>query len=183
ELASIRQINRKPEIGIALRPVSHKCIAEFKANRLRALSDAPLAFGSTYARESLLTDDQWRERVEQWSGNRGCGYLAWDGPTACGIVGCFLDTEDRSRAHLISMWVAPAQRHRGAGRMLVDAAASWAESRGATSLYLSVTSCNDAGRIFYERLGFTATGRTEPYPNIAKLVEIEMARSSLSGSA
>ena len=40
-----------------------------------------------------------------------------------------------------------------------------------------VTSNNDAAMRFYESLGFVRTGRTEPYPNDAALVEFEMMRS------
>jgi ribosomal protein S18 acetylase RimI-like enzyme len=40
-----------------------------------------------------------------------------------------------------------------------------------------VTSNNGAGLHFYQRLGFTRTGGTEPYPNDPALIEIEMMRS------
>ena len=39
-----------------------------------------------------------------------------------------------------------------------------------------VTSNNDAAIKFYENLGFSFTGRTEPYPNDSNLFEHEMAR-------
>ena len=32
--------------------------------RLRALKDSPTSFGSTYLRESQLTDDEWVARTE-----------------------------------------------------------------------------------------------------------------------
>jgi ribosomal protein S18 acetylase RimI-like enzyme len=60
--------------------------------------------------------------------------------------------------------------------MLVDEVAAWAQGRGAAVLQLMVTSRNDAAMHFYERLGFKRTGRTEPYPNDAALMEYEMAR-------
>jgi len=42
---------------------------------------------------------------------------------------------------------------------------------------LSVVSTNEAAISFYLRLGFTMTGKTEPYPNDPALIEYEMALS------
>jgi ribosomal protein S18 acetylase RimI-like enzyme len=39
-----------------------------------------------------------------------------------------------------------------------------------------VTSCNQDAVEFYMRIGFSMTGRTEPYPNDPALVEYEMSR-------
>jgi len=43
-------------------------------------------------------------------------------------------------------------------------------------LLLMVTSNNDPAIRFYERLGFTKTGRTEPYPNDPNIFEYEMSQ-------
>jgi ribosomal protein S18 acetylase RimI-like enzyme len=161
---------------IRIELIAHGNLATFKTIRLRALEDTPSAFGSTYARESAMSNAEWNDRVERWSGESGIGFLALDGEAACGIAGAFLDRNDRTRAQLISMWTAPTHRRRGVGRMLVEAVARWAHVRGATVLQLMVTSKNDAAIRFYERLGFLRTGRTEPYPNDPALVEYEMAR-------
>ncbi len=63
------------------------------------------------------------------------------------------------------------------GRQLVDAIAAWADSRHASALYLLVTSNNEPAIAFYQNLGFTMTGHTEPYPNDPALIEHEMSRS------
>ena len=151
----------------------------FKAVRLRALQDAPHAFGSTYAKESQLTDSDWIERVERWNGESGAGFLAMDQDTACGIAGSFLDQNDPTRAHLISMWTAPTHRQRGIGRLLVNGVLNWARGRNARTLQLMVTSNNEPAIRFYQRLGFTRTGRTEPYPNDPAVIEYEMSRPIL----
>jgi len=167
---------------IAIEPITLANVEIFKTIRLRALQDTPSAFASTYARESQMSDEGWRNRVERWSGESGIGFLAFDKNTAfdedaaCGIAGAFLEPNDRSRAHLISMWTAPTHRRRGVGRMLVNEVAAWAQGRGAEVLQLMVTSRNDAAMRFYERLGFRRTGRIEPYPNDPALMEYEMAR-------
>jgi ribosomal protein S18 acetylase RimI-like enzyme len=148
---------------VTLKPITPESVASFRAARLAALRDAPRAFGSTYATESLLPDAEWDRRVAQWQGERSICYLAWDGDDACGIAAGFLDDDDATMAHLVSMWVAPTHRCRGVGRLLVNGIMDWARSVNAVTLRLTVTSCNDEAIRFYERMGFRKTGRTEPY--------------------
>jgi ribosomal protein S18 acetylase RimI-like enzyme len=161
---------------IAIEPITSRNIVLFKAVRLRALQDAPQAFASTYAQELQLTDSDWIKRVERWDGERGAGFLAMDDKIACGIAGSFLDQDDAPHAHLISMWTAPTHRRQGIGRLLVNEVLRWARTRNARVLQLMVTSNNEPAICFYERLGFTRTGRTEPYPNDPALIEYEMSR-------
>ena len=161
---------------ISIEPIAAPNTVLFKAVRLRALQDAPHAFGSTYAKESQLTNSDWIKRVERWNGESGAGFLAMDDDTACGIAGSFLDQNDATRAHLISMWTAPSHRQQGIGRLLVNAVLNWARGRNARVLQLMVTSNNESAIRFYERLGFTRTGRTEPYPNDPAVIEYEMSR-------
>src|SRR5258707_13425889 len=99
-----------------------------------------------------------------------------DGDTACGLAASYLDPDDATRAHLVSMWTAPTHRQQGIGRLLVHEILGWARSRSARTLVLLVTSNNEAAMLFYRSLGFTRTGRTEPYPNDPALIEYEMSR-------
>lgn len=160
---------------IAIRPITPLNASLFKAVRLRALQDAPYAFGSTYAKESQFADSEWLARIERMNGKRGIGYLAMDGETACGIAGSFLDENDSTRAQLISMWTAPTHRQQGIGRLLISKILTWARLRKAHTLLLMVTCNNQPAIHFYERLGFTRTGRTEPYPNDPAVIEYEMS--------
>jgi len=161
---------------IALELITPQNAMIFKAVRLRALQDTPSAFGSTYAKESQFTDADWIKRAVQWNGERSAAFLAMDVHIACGIVGSFLDQDDTTRAHLGSMWTAPTHRHRGIGRLLVNEVLGWARLHRARTLQLMVTSNNEPAILFYQRLGFTRTGRTEPYPNDPALIEYEMSR-------
>jgi GNAT superfamily N-acetyltransferase len=173
---------------VALAPITADNLEQFKAVRLRALRDAPSAFGSTWARESHFTHAEWMSRVLRWSGDHGIGFLAIEDGVGCGIAGALLKADDASTetlelrrprlmtASLVSMWTAPSHRQRGVGRMLVGAVLDWARLRGVQSMTLMVVSTNSTAIDFYLRLGFAMTGRTEPYPNDASLVEYEMAR-------
>jgi ribosomal protein S18 acetylase RimI-like enzyme len=99
-----------------------------------------------------------------------------DGASPCGIAGSLLDPAGPTRAQLVSMWTAPTHRHRGIGRLLVNEVLRWAQSRQVQLLLLMVTSTNQSAIHFYQRLGFTHTGRTEPYPNDPAIIEYEMSR-------
>jgi ribosomal protein S18 acetylase RimI-like enzyme len=148
----------------------------FKDARLRALRDAPGAFGSTYAKEALLTDGDWVKRVAQWTGETSTAYLAMGAGVVCGIAAGYLDADDATCAELVSMWVAPSHRRGGVGRALVSAVLAWSRTRGARNLLLLVTCTNEGAIAFYERLGFTMTGRTKPYPNDPAVIEYEMSK-------
>jgi ribosomal protein S18 acetylase RimI-like enzyme len=161
---------------ITIEPVTPANLSAFKEVRLRALQDTPQAFGSTYAREAAFSDAEWLQRAKRWNGETGIGFLAIDDGTPCGIAGAFLNEDDRTRALLVSMWTAPTHRRKAIGRRLVDQVLEWARLRNATTLLLMVTCTNDPAIRFYERLGFTRTGRTEPYPNDPALIEYEMSR-------
>lgn len=163
---------------VEIQPITEAKVSDFKAIRLRALQEAPYAFGATYAQESQLSDSEWQKRVEGMNGRRGVGYLAMDGENACGIVGAFLDQDEPTRAYLVSMWTAPSHRQQGAGRLLIGEVLNWARRRNAGILLLMVTSNNEPAIRFYERLGFARTGRTQPYPNDPAVVEYEMSRTT-----
>jgi GNAT superfamily N-acetyltransferase len=147
----------------------------YKTVRLRALQDTPYAFGSTYARESQFTDEEWQQRTANLSTPRSIGYLAHE-DDYCGIALSFLKEQNPQQAELISMWVAPEQRGTGTGRLLIETIEFWALSREAHTLCLMVTEINQPAIAFYQRLGFTKTGRTQPYPNDPALIEYEMSK-------
>lgn len=163
---------------IVLEPISTENALVFKTVRLRALKDSPLAFGSTYAKESQLPDEEWHRRSIRWSSDTAGGFLAMeaDRREPCGLACVHLEELNPEIANLVSMWVAPSHRRLGAGRSLIRQVQSWGRNHGATILQLMVTSCNDAAIAFYKRNGFSMTGKSGPYPNDASLQEYEMAQ-------
>jgi ribosomal protein S18 acetylase RimI-like enzyme len=148
----------------------------FKDIRLRALRDSPTAFSSTYAKESALPDEEWMKRSVRWSSDGSAAFLAMDGDIGCGIVGAY-EEEQVQCAQVISMWVDPKFRRAGVGKGLIDAVVEWAQSRTVRELKLMVTSVNPGAIAFYERLGFSMTGKTAVYPNDATITEYEMVRA------
>jgi ribosomal protein S18 acetylase RimI-like enzyme len=159
---------------ITLESVTPQNAMLFKEVRLRALQDTPTAFSSTYADESRLADAEWVERAALQTGEGSIVYLAMNDSTPCGIAGGFLDKDDASRAHLVSMWVTTPYRRQGIGRRLVEAIIDWARARHAHALQLIVTSNNATAIQFYKRLGFTFTGKRGSYRNDPTLTDLEM---------
>lgn len=160
---------------VTLKRISPENVAVFKEVRLRALQDFPTAFSSTYARESQLTDEEWLSRAKGWTVDGRIGYLAFDDGAPCGLAACHADEHEPKHAHVISMWVDPGFRRAGVGRALIESLCAWGISRGLRELRLLVTSVNPGAQLFYERLGFRLTGRTQQYPNDASIFESEMA--------
>ena len=129
--------------------------------RLRALADAPHAFGSTLERERRLGEAGWIDWIEGWEGATNVMFVAERDE---GWIGMALGsrTGDEPEAHLYGMWVEPAWRARGVGAELVERVLSWARSWGARSVILAVTETNARAATFYEHLGFQDTGEREP---------------------
>lgn len=140
--------------------------------RLRALEDAPGAFGSTLTREEGLTEQEWRDRVKhaQW-------FLAWQEDRPVGVA-CGLAWEGRpEERHVVSMWVAPELRGTGLATRLVRAVARWARGEGASYLSLWVADPNRRAQRFYARLGFSPTGDRQPLPSAPEIGEQRMRLS------
>lgn len=140
--------------------------------RLRALADAPDAFGTTHAEALARPEQWWREWAATSAESESQAMvLAWDGDDAVGIAGVFA-TEDVWQ--VISMWVDPRARGGGVGRALLDAVVAWARGQEHRTIRLSVTDGNDGARRLYERYGFRDTGITEPLRSNASLVVREL---------
>jgi predicted GNAT family acetyltransferase len=162
---------------ITIEAITQRDAMLLKDVRLRALTDTPSAFSSSYEKESLLSDAEWIERTAQWSGGRSVIYLAKDDVVPCGIAGAFLDQDDATVARLVSMWVAPTYRRLGIATSLVQRICAWARNQDVRALQLLVTSNNDAAIRFYEQLGFTMTGNTTPRANEPSLSDCEVSRA------
>lgn len=77
-------------------------------------------------------------------------------------------------AHLSLLAIHPAQRHQGLGARLVDWLEQCARSAGSTHIRLEARADNRAAIAFYERLGFTHSGRvTGYYDGLVDAVRLE----------
>lgn len=159
-----------------IRPVQPEEWPEYRAIRLAALADSPDAFGSTLADEQVLSDERWQQRVDGGApGEHRVLFVAVDDHGDwVGMVGTYSPADPGADVELISMWVAPAGRGRGTGKLLVQFVLSWARDRELATVGLWVTSGNDSARRLYERCGFTDNGERQPLPSNPALDEIRM---------
>jgi ribosomal protein S18 acetylase RimI-like enzyme len=151
--------------AIHVRRIAAGDAAVLREVRLRALADAPLAFGSTHARELAYPPQRW----EKWARDAAAAarqvvFFAVGEPDGApvGLASGVIDAEEPRVAHLFSMWVAAQARRSGAGAALVEATAAWAKQRGAATLRTAVTLGNARAARLYERAGFRDTGVREP---------------------
>ena len=112
-----------------------------RALRLRALSDSPDAFGSTYERELARTDADWRRWLSP-----GATFILTDEHGPNGIVAGGHDAADRGIVQLMAMWVDPSLRGRGAADALVSSVLAWASTEGALVVRLAVIESNARAR-------------------------------------
>jgi GNAT superfamily N-acetyltransferase len=141
--------------------------------RLRALADAPSAYGSTYEREHAFTVEIWDGRLRA-EANTLLMCEADDG-TPIGMAGGVRDADDPHMGDLVSMWVDPVARGSGAADALVAEVIRWAERAPLRILKLHITEGNVAAERLYERHGFTPTGTTFVRERDG-MTETEMAR-------
>ena len=127
--------------------------------RLRALADAPDAFGSTYAEVAVRPLEIWPKQLQEIA-----TFVAVKGAEDVGLVRCASDEQNDETAWLISMWVAPEARGQGVGDALIDAVIECARSSGAIRLLLDVGDHNEQAIALYARKGFEPSGATGALP-------------------
>ena len=129
--------------------------------RLAALAEAPGAFRSTLAGWSGTadTEDRWRARLDSVELNL---VLACDGRPA-GMVSAVAPGAGRE-AELISLWVAPGARGRGAGDEAIRQVLAWARGQHHARVVLWVKAGNDHARALYRRHGFVDAGPSPDDP-------------------
>ncbi len=149
---------------------------EYRAVRLRALRDAPDAFGSTYEDAKQYDDAHWQTRLADASPMTDLPLFAQQRDIPVGLAWGKFESADPGIAHVFQMWVAPEVRGLGIGRALVDALIAWSESNGAHSLVLSVTCGNSAARRLYESAGFEPIDEPKPMRPGSRLLEQDMVR-------
>jgi ribosomal protein S18 acetylase RimI-like enzyme len=95
-----------------------------------------------------------------------------------GVVGyADLRAHSRDLVELTRIYVAPAWKGRGAGRLLFDAALAAARARGASRIEARVDVANEAALSWYLARGFRETGREEftVGPWVRPVVRVERA--------
>jgi GNAT superfamily N-acetyltransferase len=150
-----------PPVDTTIRAVTDQDWRLLRDIRLRALADAPDAFGATLAGARARSDDDWRAST----GTSPLILLAVaDGrPVAMGGV---FRPANGDPATIWGMWTSPDARGAGIGGRLLDALIEWCQRQPTTEqaydeVRLHVTEGNAGARQLYVSRGFTPTGNWE----------------------
>jgi GNAT superfamily N-acetyltransferase len=168
---------------MVIRPLQPDEALVLRDVRLRALDDAPEAFGLTRFEAAALSMEHWRRMVRAHTAPGGGVIFLADGKengqtsispairasidtdenTIVGLIAVRRDQWEAGRAHIGQLWVAPQWRRVGLGVALATATVYWAKRQPITELLTWVEQGGQAGRIF-ERAGFVYTGKRFPQP-------------------
>ncbi len=132
----------------------------YRALMLEAYELAADAFTTTADERSGEPDAFWIQRIAHPAG-LGAAFGAFDGSELVGTVALEFSTKSKTlhKGLVIGMYVAPAARGAGAGRLLIDAAIEHARGRrDLLLLTLTVTEGNDAAIRLYRAAGFEVFG-------------------------
>ena len=145
--------------------------------RLRALAEAPYAFATSFEAARARPAEHWEEfALKSEAAASQVTFVVFEDDPWLGMASAFLNPDEPGEAHMVQMWVDPASRGQGLGRLLVEAIAEWASERGVTRLEASVTEGNKPAEILYEGVGFLPTGDQRPLASNPSLTEIVLAR-------
>lgn len=150
---------------------------EVRALRLEMLRDTPIAYGETLEHALAVDESGWRARAAHGTMPRQTSVVAIDGGRWVGHMGGYIP-DATSGPMLVGVYVAPDHRGEKAGvaRLLLGAVERWALGHGDT-LRLEVHEDNPRALRFYEKLGFTLTGRSREYELEPGGLELEMIKS------
>ena len=127
--------------------------------RLRALADAPDAFGTTYDEAAARPLDSWTAQLQEIA-----TFVAVVDGEDVGLVRGVRDDLLPDAAWLISMWVSPEVRGQGVGEALIDAVVEWARNSGVRRMLLDVGDHNQPAIALYARKGFKSNGTIGSLP-------------------
>jgi ribosomal protein S18 acetylase RimI-like enzyme len=117
----------------------------------RLLRDFNAEFGEPAPSPAALS----RRVAELLDGGDTVILLAGDGPDGLAVLRFRLALwSEGLECYLAELYVVPAQRGRGLGRALMEAAIELAKERGAAWMDLGTSEADTAARALYESLGF-----------------------------
>lgn len=147
-----------------IKPILPEHWPVLKDVRLRALADAPGAFGTTLAEAIAYSDAEWQARARRFSElPPATGCIAYSDGVPCGMACAYGSAEDPQIAGMTSFWVAPEVRGQGVADMMVTFLVKWAAAQGFALLEADVVEDNHRAIAFYKRAGFEETSQSEPF--------------------
>jgi ribosomal-protein-alanine N-acetyltransferase len=128
---------------------------------IRAFREADAAAVAEILRTSPEAS-QWTEwGLKELLGWRGV--LALVSEEGRRVTGFLIGREVAGEAEILNLAVLVAKRRRGEGSVLLKAAVEELRARQVSRVFLEVRESNEAGTAFYEKQGFSKTGRRVGY--------------------
>jgi ribosomal protein S18 acetylase RimI-like enzyme len=161
---------------LVIRTTDEEDWREVRTLRLEMLRDYPLAYAETLEHALQVDESGWRLRAARGTTAGQTSIVAIDGQRWVGHMGGYIP-DAASGPVLVGVYVAPDYRGVAAGvsRLLLDEVERWA-GQHADTLRLEVHEDNPRARRFYEKLGFTMTGRSREYELEPGGLELEMIK-------
>ena len=143
--------------------------------RLRALREAPDAFGETFAAVAARPSSYWEDLTRSVTEpERHVMFLAHEGDDVLGSTYGLRERGKSDAGRVGGMWVDPGWRRRGIGRALLQQVFNWAREHGMIRLRLWAPAHSPAALSLYGQAGFRETGERRPLPTNPALQIIEM---------
>jgi RimJ/RimL family protein N-acetyltransferase len=145
---------------IAIRQFEERDWPLLKQIRLKALKSDPGVFGSNFAKESGMSDDEWRG----WLTNLDAvSFGIFDDDKIIGMTGIAIHRDDPTRktAILWGSWLEPAYRGRGISEQMYKVRIEWAKKHPiCEKIIVSHRASNTASERANQRQGFIHTHTT-----------------------
>jgi [ribosomal protein S18]-alanine N-acetyltransferase len=128
---------------------------------IRAFGEADAAAAAQILRASPEAS-QWTE----WGLRE---LLGWDGVVALvseddgKVNGFVIGRQTAGEAEILNLAVKPAKRRKGQGRAMLKAALAEFQARDVSRVFLEVRESNEGAMTFYEKHGFSKSGRRAGY--------------------
>ncbi|MCW3126306.1 MAG: hypothetical protein JWO03_1964 [Bacteroidetes bacterium] len=124
----------------------------FKAIRLEALQNEFQFFGGQYSIESVMTDDEWKDRLAD--PHKRAYWGMYDGDECVGLTGVVYHREYPDAVIFIASYIRKEYRGRKLSALFYEARIAWAKAEGYKLAHISHRGGNDASRGANQKFGF-----------------------------
>jgi ribosomal protein S18 acetylase RimI-like enzyme len=139
---------------VTIQQLSEHRWPEYRALRLEALKQDPIAFGSSFEEEAQFSQDEWKRRLQN-------AVFAVDGDVPVGLIVRVRKKQKNTQhiLHIFSVYVKVSHRTQGIGKKLLDYVIAEAKrDQTLKKLQLMVNPLQKDAVRLYEQAGFTIVG-------------------------